>query len=161
MFRIARHDLKEFVDRGSLDREQNIEELRRVALAQQAQIEQLLAVLSKQSRDLDRLRGKPGELELQLKMLQVLQQKAKETEAALANAERENAAKPEDKPNRKPPVSSGPTKQPKLPIVEQMYELDEPDRACTSCGGSLQPWPGQFEESEMIDVVDVESASSK
>jgi len=144
------------VDRGSLEREQNLEELRRIALAQQTQIEQLLAVLAKQSRDLDKLRGKPGDLELQLKMLQVLQQKAKETQVALANAEGTGSAPtPQPKPDRKAPAATGPTKQPKLPIVDQLFELDEPDRTCTSCGGGLQPWAGQFEESEMIDVVDV------
>jgi transposase len=139
------------VDRGILEREQDIEELRRIALAQQAQIDQLLAVLAKQSSDIDKLRGKPGDLQLQLKMLQVLQEKAKATQDALAKA----SASREKKPDRKPRASTGPTEQPNLPIVEQKFELDEPDRACPSCGGELRA-SGQFDESEMIDVVKVE-----
>ena len=37
-----------------------------------------------------------------------------------------------------------------------MFELDPPDRVCKSCGGDLHPMDGQFETSEMIDVVEVE-----
>jgi transposase len=38
---------------------------------------------------------------------------------------------------------------------ERVFELDEPDRVCPSCGGALCAMPEQFEESEMIDVVEV------
>ena len=56
---------------------------------------------------------------------------------------------------RKDRTSSGPTAQPALPIVEQTFELDPADRTCPSCGGALAPMKGQFETSEMIDVVEV------
>jgi transposase len=36
-----------------------------------------------------------------------------------------------------------------------VYTLDDADRACPSCGGELQPMKDQFEESELIDVIDV------
>lgn len=137
------------MNRGDLEREQDIEELRRFALAQQAQIQQLMEVISRKSRELDQLRGKPGDLQLTLKMLAELQAKAKQTQADLAKA----TAKP--KPASKPRSSTGPTPQPNLPVVEKVFELDAADRACTSCGGALAPMKGQFEESEMIDVVEV------
>jgi len=104
------------VDRGDLEREQDIEELRRIALAQQAQIAQLMEVLSRKSREIDKLRGKPGDMQLTLKMLAELQAKAKQTQAALAKA----SAKPKPKPR----TSSGPTPQPLLPVVERVFELD-------------------------------------
>lgn len=132
--------------RADLEREQDVEELRRIALAQQAQIEQLLAVLTMQSRRIDALRGKPGDLQLSLDLLNRLQAKAKQTQAALDEAE----AKP-----RKPRTSTGPTPQPNLPVVEREFQLDDADRACPSCGGGLRPMTGQFDESEMIDVVEV------
>jgi transposase len=47
----------------------------------------------------------------------------------------------------------GPTAQPALPMTEVVHTLDEPDQTCTSCGGHLEPWTGQFEDSEEIDVV--------
>jgi len=57
------------VDRDELEREQNIEELRRFALAQQAQIQQLLEIISRKSRVIDKLRGTSGDLQLTLKLL--------------------------------------------------------------------------------------------
>ena len=128
-----------------LDREQNIEELRRIAHAQQAQIRILLEAIAKQRRELASLKGKKGDMQLTLKMLEQLQAKAK----ALARAE----AQP--KPERKPRISSGPTEQPRLPIIEQEFVLDDADRTCPSCGGGLGALKGQFDESEMIDVVEV------
>jgi transposase len=134
-----------------LDREQDIEELRRIARAQQAQIRQLLDMIALKSKQIDSLKGKPGDLQLTLKMLEVLQAKAKAADAALAKAEATERAKPE----RKPRVTTGPTPQPNLPIVEQVFALDAADRACPSCGGALAAMVGQFEASEMIDVVEV------
>ncbi len=47
----------------------------------------------------------------------------------------------------------GPALQPSLPLTEVVHELDEPDRTCPACGGGLEAWAGQFEESEEVDVV--------
>jgi transposase len=137
------------VERGDLEREQNIEELRRIALAQQAQIQQLMELISRKSREIDKLRGKPGDIQLTLKMLAELQAKAKQTQQALAKAD----SKP--KAERKSRASTGPTPQPMLPIIEQTFTLDDADRACPSCGGDLKPMKDQFDESEMIDVIEV------
>jgi transposase len=134
------------VKRGELEREQDLEELRRIALAQQAQIEQLLAVLAMQSRQIDELRGKPGNLQLTLDLLNRLRSEAKQTQQKLAGAE---------KTPRKPRAATGPTPQPNLPVVEREFHLDDPDHACPSCGGNLTPMIGQFDESELIDVVEV------
>lgn len=135
------------MERSDLERERDIEELRKIALAQQAQIEQLLALVARKSREIDRLRGSSGDLQLTLKMLAELQAKAKATQAALADAAAPKAPKPR--------VVTGPTPQPNLPVIERAFVLDDADRACPSCGGGLRPMTGQFEESEMIDVVDV------
>ena len=138
------------MDRGDLEREQNIEQLRRIALAQQAQIEQLLEIISRKSRVIDKLRGSSGDMQLTLKLLAELQAKAKATQEALAKAE------PKPKAERKARSSTGPTPQPQLRAVEQVFTLDDPDRACPSCGAELKPMKDQFEESEMIDVIEVE-----
>ncbi len=136
------------MDRGAVEREQDIEELRRLALAQHAQIQQLLEVVARKSRELDKLRGKPGDLQLTLKMIAELQAKAAKTQEALAKAT-------DPKPAPKPRASTGPTPQPRLPVIEQVFELDDADRTCPSCGGGLAPMRDQFEESELIDVVEV------
>ena len=63
-----------------------------------------------------------------------------------------------DEAKRKKTVQTGhgPTEQPELEVVEEILELDEPDQICPKCGGTLLEMEGQFEESELIDVVDVE-----
>lgn len=134
--------------RDELEREQDIEELRRLALAIEAQNRLLLEALAKSQREVSHLRGKPsGDVQLTLKMLEELKAKAKATHEAI-----ERAA---NKTEKKPRSSSGPTAQPNLPIVERTFVLDAPDRTCTSCGGELHPMKDQFEESEMIDVIEV------
>jgi transposase len=138
-----------------LDREQDIEELRRIAHAQQAQIRILLEAIEKQRYEIASLKGKKPDAQLTLKMLEALQAKAKLAEEALAKAEAARDAKAEKKP-RAPRTSTGPTEQPNLPIVEQTFILDDADRACPSCGGHLSAMKDQFDESEMIDVVEVE-----
>lgn len=141
-----------------LDREQDIEELRRIAQALRAQNEQLLAALAAKSREVERLRGKPGDLQLTLKMIEALQAKAKSAEEAVQRAEAEQkkrAAERERKRAEHARTQTGPTPQPLLPVVEREFTLDEADRACPSCGGALRPMTGQFEESELIDVIEV------
>ena len=39
-------------------------------------------------------------------------------------------------------------------IVQVVHELDEPDQACPSRGGDLEPMAGHFEEADEIDVVE-------
>ncbi len=138
-----------------LDRENNIEELRRIAHAQQAQIRLLLEAIAKQNRELAAYKGKKGDAQLTLKMLEELQAKAKAAAEALARAEAEPPEPPKPPKPRKPREVWGPTEQPRLPIIEQEFPLDDADRSCPSCGGGLAPMKGQFDESEMIDVVEV------
>lgn len=141
-----------------LEREQDLEELRRIAQALQAQNRLLLEELAKQRRELARLRGKPADLQLTLKMLEVLQAKQQAAEEALRRAEAERQrraaerARKQAEQARKP---AGPTPQPLLPVVEREFVLDDADRVCPSCGGGLRPMTGQFDESEMIDVIEV------
>lgn len=138
-----------------LDREQDLEELRRLARALHAQNQQLMEALVTKSREVERLRGKAGDLQQTLKLLEALQAKAKAADEALAKAEEaEKKRKAEGARAAKERARSGPTPQPNLPIVERPYLLDDADRACPSCGGELRPMPGQFEESELIDVIE-------
>jgi len=134
-----------------LRRESDVEQLRRIALAQQVQIEQLLRVLASKCRELESLKGNPEELQQTLALLETLKKKAKQ---AADEAGGESAESPVKKP-KKPRKTFGPSPQPALPIVPEVFELDEPDRTCPSCGGHLQPMKDQFETSEMIDVIEV------
>jgi transposase len=138
-----------------LDREQDIEELRRLARALHAQNQQLMEALTAKSREIERLRGKPGDLQLTIKMLEMIQAKAKAADEALAKAEEEQKKRKADAArSAKERVRTGPTPQPNLPVVERLYSLDDADRACPSCGGELHAMKDQFEESELIDVIE-------
>lgn len=132
-----------------LRREQDIEQLRRIAIAQQVQIEQLLRVLHAKCEELQALRGDPAELQQTLDLVATLTKQHQQAAAAALDAS------PGNKEPRKPRENSGPTEQLKLLEEERVLELDEADRICPCCGGELRPIKGQFEESEMIDVVEV------
>jgi len=126
-----------------LEREQDIEELRRIAQARKAQNAVLLEALTKKSRELERLRGKPGDLQLTLKMIEMLQAKTKAAEDAIARAEAEQKKRAEQRAEQERARRSktGPTPQPLLPVVAQVFTLDDADRACPSCGVSARPSP--------------------
>jgi hypothetical protein len=135
-----------------LRRETDIEQLRRVAIAQQIQIEQLLRVLRAKCDELAALKGSETELQQTLSLVENLTRQADTVAAQLDTLPKTSGGA--DKP-RKDRSRSGPTEQPSLPVVEQTFELDAADRTCPSCGGALAPMKGQFEASEMIDVVEV------
>lgn len=130
-----------------LRRETDIEQLRRVALAQQVQIEQLLRVLKAKCDELESFKGNPEELQQTLALIETLTKQ----QAAVAASVPKNGAKKAPKPREK----FGSTGQPGLPHVEVIFDLDAADKACPSCGGHLQPMAGQFEESELVDFVEV------
>jgi transposase len=135
-----------------LRRESDIEQLRRVAIAQQIQIEQLLGMLRAKCNELAVLKGSEGELQQTLSLVEDL---SKQAQAVAAQIEKLPDSPADGGKNRKSRESFGPTEQPKLPIVEQLFELDAADTMCPSCGGTLSPMKGQFETSDMIDVVEV------
>jgi transposase len=130
-----------------LEREQDIEELRRLALALHAQQLQLIRQLKQKCEKLAFYTGDKTELQKTLALIEDLTAKAKATEAALTA--------PKPKKDRAKPTKAGPTEQLALPRVPQHFEMDAADRVCTSCGGELHPMVGQFETSEMIDVVEI------
>lgn len=130
-------------------RENDIEQLRRLALTQKVQIDQLLKVLQLKCRELETLKGSGAELQQTLDLLNAVTQKAVKAEVEVPS----EAAQP--KKERKKRTKFGNTEQPKLEVEQQVFELDEPDQICPACGGDLKPWEGQFDESEMMDVVEV------
>ncbi len=131
-----------------IERERDIEELRRIALAQHAQIHQLIAKLKRKCDTLSFYTGNKDELQQTLAQIDGLVQQADR----LADQVKKLDA---PRPPKKLAEGSGPTPQPNLPRVTERFELDAPDRMCPSCGGELVEMKGQVETSEMIDVVEV------
>lgn len=136
-----------------LRREKDIEQLRRVALAQQVQIEQLLKVLRAKCDELATLKGSEEELQQTLALVEELSRRAQPSVVDEPTTESHEDGAPRGK--KKPREQFGNTAQPALLVVPQLCELDEADKMCPSCGGELRPMKEQFETSEMIDVVEV------
>ncbi|MBK7152917.1 MAG: transposase [Sandaracinaceae bacterium] len=130
-----------------LRHESDIEQLRRIALAQEGQIRILLKVLQDKCAELRRLTGHEEELQQTLALITDLQRKSVAAETASTTAR---------KRPKNTQTGHGPSEQPALPHVDVEVDLDQADRVCTSCGGQLDEWVGQFEESELVDVVEVQ-----
>ena len=137
-----------FVD---LDRESDVEQLRRIARMQQLQIEKLLKILAAQSKRIDALVGSPGELQQMLALMDKIEPSAGSSD----DSSTQNEAPSGGPPRKKKRTKFGSTSQPSLPVVEETFELDEPDRTCPQCGNELRPMTDQFDVSEMVDVVEV------
>jgi transposase len=139
-----------------LEREQDVEHLRRIALAQHAQIEQLVAALARKCKELESLKGSHDELQQTLALIDKL---TKQKSALLAESGEREATAEDDSPSsrtKKPRDKTGPTEQPNLRIVETPCTLPPDELVCDACGGAMFEMVGQYEESELIDVVDVE-----
>lgn len=138
-----------------IERVTDIEHLRRIALAQHRELQRLTKVLASKSAKIDELLGKSGELQATLKLIDQMQERERR-----AAKESEEFSKNEREPgtNRNPDKTKtghGPTQQTEIERVVEVSELDDADRACPACGGTLEPLDGQFETSEVVDVIDV------
>jgi transposase len=137
------------IGEADLEREQDIEQLRRIALAQHATIQQMVRSMLRKAREYEFRTGDKSEVQRVLALIE-------ELTASTAKADAATKPIPPSAKERAPRSSSGPTEQMDLPRVAQVFEMDDADRVCPSCGGELHAMEGQFETSEMIDVVEVE-----
>jgi transposase len=137
--------------------EKDIEQLRRIAVVQQGHIAHLSSALAAAHKQLAALTGKEATEALQatLAAIEAFEAEArKHADGAVAQPE-QDAAPPTPNKERKAREQFGATPQPSLPRVEETFELDAADRVCTQCGAALAAFKGQFDESEMIDVVEI------
>lgn len=132
---------------ADIEREQDVEELRRIALAQHAQIQQLIRKLKAKCDTLSFYTGDKDELQQTLALIEGL------TEQADKLVEKSKQVAPTAP--KKTPEHSGPTTPPRLPHVPERFALDTVDRVCPNSGGGLFEMTGQVETSEMSDVVEV------
>ena len=133
-----------------LERESNPEHLRSAARLLYAQNRHLASLLAKKDALLAKLTGTESNLALELAAI------AKSTSDTPEANPAKLADRRKPKPEAKPQTGHGPTAQPALEHVVVACKLDEPDQICPSCGGTLAEMPGQFETSEIIDVVEVQ-----
>ncbi len=141
-----------------VDTEKDIERLR--AFARCAEKENRL-LRTRLAQALTRLAEVQG-VEQQSLLLEEIKQINKELESGegLQNkSERRNRASQKTETEKEKEKTAqrghGPRAQPDLPVEEEVLFLDDADQICPQCGDILLPIEGQFEESELIDVIDV------
>jgi transposase len=97
--------------------------------------------------------GDPEQLKLKLQELE--QQLAIRNKKLFGDSsEKRPGDKGKGNGDKKAQTGHGPRQQPELLEIPVVHELDKPDEICPHCGGHLTEWPGQFEESEEIDVIE-------
>jgi transposase len=137
----------------------NPDTLRQLALLQDRQIHRLLGEVASLRAQVAELKGEaPGDAQQELAYLKELLAQ-REQELFGRSSERRsgqgsgNAGSPpkQEKPQR----GHGPTQQPRLPVVEQVYELPESERQCPACGGDcLEELADETEDAEEVTVVE-------
>jgi len=128
------------VQRDALERENDIEELRKIALALHVANAQLIVHLRAQGTALAKYTGNAAALQQTLALINTLvAQQTAVAGAAAAPAPAALTSTPPDAPPRGPRARTGPTPQPQLPVVPRLFELDLADQACTACGQALRP----------------------
>lgn len=138
--------------RMDLRQERDIERLREAALLLEAENLRLVGKVSELTRALAGAKGEDAK-QIQLRISELEAQLARRNQMLFAPS---SEKRPAQRPSREPADrrGHGPTAQPMLPVVERVLELDAADQRCVSCGGELQAWAGQFEESEEVHVLE-------
>jgi len=132
------------------ENETDIETLREAIRLLSLENKKLVDMTLALKKELAEARGeKAKQLELQLAELE--RQLASRNQALFGDSSEKRPRPTEPVPPRSKAKGHGPRQQ-DLPVVEKVHELDVADRVCTSCGGELQEWEGQFEESCEIDM---------
>ena len=137
----------------NLATETDIERLRQAALLLEQENARLFHRLERLAGELREARGEEAH-SLQLEIAQLKEQLASRTKALFGDSSERRPCAEKKTKKKEANLGHGPREQKALPIVEVVHELDEPDQACPSCGGDLEPMAGQFEEAEEIDVVE-------
>ena len=142
-----------------LEQVSDVNLLRQAATLLEHENKRLVAKLAELQQELLALKGgSPEQLRFQLEQLQAAL--ALRTKKIFGDS---SEKRPSEKPARDKAAQTGhgPTEQPELRIVEETHELDEADKCCKACGGALEEWNGQFEESEEVDVIEREFVIKK
>lgn len=130
--------------------ESDITILRQVALLQDREIRRLhvrlAEILAAAGADVVAIQGELDALRIQLA----------QREHALfgASSEKRGLKTTPDPAKRRARHGHGPTPQPRLPVIDQIFTLPDERKDCPSCGGTLDPMAGQFEESDEITVIE-------
>ena len=103
--------------------------------------------------------GDPEQLKLQIAGLE--EQLAQRNHLLFGDKTEKRSKSDEPKAEKPAQTGHGRREQPRLPELEQIHLMDAADKTCSNCGGELEVFAGQYEESEEVDVVDVKYVLKK
>jgi len=137
----------------TLERLTDYQSLLTAAKLLQAENAALVKMVQKLKARLAQLEGKEA-VQLQLQIEELESELARQRKKVFGDKTEQRKQAESSKPaSEQPQRGHGRREQPQLPLVEQIHTSDS-ELACSVCGGELQPWPEQFEESEEIDVIE-------
>jgi transposase len=129
--------------------------LRQVALLLQKENEKLHDKLRELLRRLAAAEGGSADAQLALE-LEKLQRQVNALQHQMfgqSSERRDSESKEKPREREAPQKGHGPHEQARLPIKEVEHELAPEDRHCPACDGQVDPWEGQFEESDEVSLV--------
>ena len=142
-------------DADRIAREKDLERLRTMAMSLLQENERLMARLGELYKQVAEAKGEAA-AQLRLEIAALENEIAKRRARIFQHtSEKRTGAKGKDGEQAKPPQTGhGPREQPKLEVEPVVHDLDDTDKTCSSCGGDLEEWEGQFEESDEVEVVE-------
>jgi transposase len=138
-----------------LEDEANVERLREKALVLARENERLSTKVVQLLKENLALKGmSPEQLQQTLALLDDELKRVKGQQPAPAASTEKRLYGEKKAEEKQPKTGHGPRAQPNLPVVPEVHDIDEADRACAECGGQLAWWEGQDDETEEVDVVE-------
>jgi len=140
----------------SIEQISDLETAKQVAILLEKENAKLHERLKELSEQIALLRGQSKAVQLEMEIAR-LQQQMDKLQKELFGRSSERGVKKTDGnavvKQKVQPKGHGPQPQMNLAIEEREHELDEADQVCELCGGRLQEWSGQTEDSEEITSV--------
>lgn len=136
-----------------LDAIKDIDHLRQAAHILEQENKKLIQKVVELNRQLIELKGGNPQ-QLRLKIAELEQQLAVRNRRLFGDSSEKRPKEKKDNGDKAKQTGHGHREQPNLPTIEQVHDLDEADKVCPICGEQLEPWEGQFEQSEEIDVIE-------
>ena len=134
------------------------EKLKQIALLLQKENDRIHIRLEEQTRELARLKGQDGDRQLELEIKKLQRQMSKLQKMMFgASSEKRKGDDSEEcagKEEKQKQTGHGPKEQPELLRIAETHELSEEERVCELCGGVLEEWEGQVEETEEVSVIE-------
>ena len=145
----------------NIEKISDFDQLKQVAQLLQKENDRLHKRLDELTRELAEAKGQDGDKQLSLEIEKLQSQMSKLQKMLFGPASERRKGKGEDKgedaddsEKKKKRTGHGPKEQPELPHVDEVHELDEDELVCELCGGVMDEWEGQEEETEEITVVE-------